>query len=200
MAGLDYKDWRNDALWLRSTKQEDKLYYDVLGLTNGAQYNLISLKFGSNFESTGTVSVQNGLPNVELRNIDGFSLFDWAKVFMQATTIHMVSSACFYLLDLLQLSTTEVHLYSRNTNIDPQLDNIRYLMTKPYVLHENYIPCRNGFHLFGGLSPFVDPAKHEVQNPGMIGKPCDCGKLTIEEGECACPNKKDKWEIKWKQA
>lgn len=195
MCSLDHRNWRNDAMWVRDKQKEDELFYNVLKLTDEFQYNFISLRFGSNFESSGTVQVQNGLPNIELTNIDGYSLFDWAKVFERATNVHMISSSNFYMLELLTLSAKEIHLYSRNTNIDPQLDNIRYLITKPMILHENYIPCRTQ-HLWGGIAPLIDENIMQEQNVELIGKTCDCKKIVLSEGKCNCPGK-NKWELKY---
>lgn len=192
MMGMDFNDWKKRAMWVRNIFREDELYYDVLRLDDGMRYNLISERFGTNSESSATVEVNNGLPNVEMKTIPGFSLFDWAMVIQRASHIHVVSSAIFYLLELLQIKA-DIHLYTRRP-LEKDFDNIRYLMTKPYVLHEERVMCRVQ-HLWDGIAPIVNEEIHVDQNVDLIGKICDCGKFVYSEGVCSCPSKK-KWEVK----
>lgn len=42
--------------------------------------------------------------------------------------------------------------------------------------------------------PVIDPEKHEVQYPELMGKPCDCRKFIWHEELCGCSIKK--WEAK----
>jgi hypothetical protein len=49
-----------------------------------------------------------------MRQIEGFSLFDWAKVLEGAKEIHTVSTSVLYILDLLE--TGPVHVYVRAPN------------------------------------------------------------------------------------
>lgn len=194
MMGMDYRDWKKNAMWERNELTEHNLYFDELGLKLNQKYNLISLKYGTDSQFSSTVEVNNGLPNIEMRTIEGFSLFDWATVIEQATYIHAVSSSIFYLLELLDTKAEQVHLYSRRPH-ETDFDNIRYLMTKNYVLHEERTMCKKQ-HLWGGTFPLVDEDIHQEQNVELIGKNCDCGKIKYLEGECSCPGKR-KWEIKY---
>lgn len=42
----------------------------------------------------------------------------------------------------------------------------------------------NPVHKWNGEIIVVDAAKQEVQYPGIVGKPCDCGKMLWDEGMC----------------
>ena len=90
----------------------------MLKLSPIQPYNLISLVFGSNFESAGTVQVNNGLPNVELRQIEGFSLFDWAKVFEKATNIEPNFDFAYYNIALLNLKIVP-------KDVEKSIENLR---------------------------------------------------------------------------
>lgn len=51
-------------------------------------------------------------------------------------------------------------------------------------------------HVIDGVEPWLDDQKFEVQHPNLIGKPCDCGRLTYSENKCnTCSG--DRWRIVW---
>ncbi len=62
------------------------------------------------------------------------------------------------------------------------------------VVVQEQRPCRGG-HRWGGVIPTVDGTIHEVQNPHLIGKRCDCGSLVYAmEDMCGCPTNRY-WKI-----
>lgn len=137
MYGLDFNMWR-DVMYERDKDHEAQLYDMLVTLgyedpTKG--YNLISPYYGSNSQFKAPIEVNNGLPNVYMSTIDGYSLFDYSTLIENATTIHAVSSSIVYLLELLSLNATEVHLYPRHMEKDTWWKNIEYLCTKNYVIH-----------------------------------------------------------------
>lgn len=135
MYGFNFQDWRN-TMYQRDMKKELFLFNNTRDLMHGREYNLISRYYGSNSQFKADIKVNNGLPNIELTSLAGYSLFDWSYIIENATEIHAVSSSIFYLLELLTLKAKEVHLYGRQA-IEPKtwVDNIEYLMTKNYILH-----------------------------------------------------------------
>lgn len=63
--------------------------------------------------------------------------------------------------------------------------------------HEKWIPC-NQFHRIDDKIPTVNGEIHQVQNPDLIGRLCDCRKCFMIEQVCSCPSVETrKWEIKW---
>ena len=68
---------------------------------------------------------------MDMRNIDGFSLYDWAMVIEGAKEIHTVSTSILYILELLKVKPV-VNLYKRfpdekdHRNYDYLLKNNKY--------------------------------------------------------------------------
>lgn len=126
--GWDYNDWKDGAMWER-TFMENKIKSQI---NNPKEYNLINTRFQSDSKGHVHICPKNGLPNLFMGNIPGYSLFDWALLIENAAEIHTVSTSLFYLLELLPL-TQPIHLYPRPN--DPKFKHIDYLFTKPYILH-----------------------------------------------------------------
>jgi|SRR6185436_10236719 len=137
----DWRTWKEHAMWNRDKEMETKL-----GIKNGiwendydrdfGEYNLVNTIFGSESQLQVPIEVNNGLLNIQMKTIEGFSLFDWAGIIEQANEIHTVSTSIIYLLELLDLKAKEVHLYTRKP-IEPTFDNISYILEKHnYILHQ----------------------------------------------------------------
>lgn len=132
--GKDWRTWKSGAMYKRDSKKESDLM-KLLGIDSSDPYNLVSTVFGSRGQHKLEISVSNDFKNIEMINIEGYSLFDWSRVIENAETIHAVSSASLYLFELLDLAAKEVHIYNR-TPVEQNLDFVRFLFTKPYILHE----------------------------------------------------------------
>lgn len=123
----DYKGWKGLAMWKRDEKREDSLY-KLLGLTN-EPYVLVNEAFGS----ASQYRVDTGITGVVMRNIPGYSLFDWAKVLENASEIHTVSTSLLYVLDILE--TGPVHVYVRRP-VERDHQNYRYLFSSPKFIYK----------------------------------------------------------------
>lgn len=132
--GKDWRTWKDGGKYQRSRQKETELCME-LGIDFSKPYNLISTTFGNRGQYKLEINVNNEYRNIELRNIPGYSLFDWSAIIENAETIHAVSSASLYLFELLTLSAKEVHIYNR-VPIEPNLDYVRFLFSKLYILHE----------------------------------------------------------------
>ena len=130
--GKDFNEWRK-LVWERDWENEEKLFTE-LGLKTGEEYNLISKTFRGNFTGKSEIEVDNGLKNIYLENLEGYSLLDWGTVIEQATNIHAVCSSINYILEMLNLCAKEVHLYLRLPD-EKDYRNIEYLLTKDYIFH-----------------------------------------------------------------
>lgn len=133
MFGKDWKRWR-ESTWVRDTEKENELFYKVLGLHDGAEYNLVNNMFRSDASGKALVNVVNGYKNIPLRNIEGFTLLDWGKVIENAMNIYTVSTSINYVIELLELKAKEIHLYCRKPE-ERNFNNIDYIFTKEYKLH-----------------------------------------------------------------
>lgn len=105
MYRIKYQDWKRDAMWKRDHAKENQLF-DLLKL-KPKEYILKNLTF----KSDQTAKSQIDIDGVEMREIPGFSLFDWAKIFENAKEIHTVSTSILYILDM--LDTCPVNVYVR---------------------------------------------------------------------------------------
>lgn len=133
--GMDWTKWKEKSGWLRDMKREQDLWY-LLGIHSGRPYNLLNTTFGSESQLNIPIVINNGLPTVHMRTIEGFSLFDWAMVIQEAAHIHTVSTSIIYLLEILPLRAKTVNIYPRKP-IEQDLRNVAYLLTShDYIIHQ----------------------------------------------------------------
>ena len=104
LLNLDWNDWNSGFLFNRNFEKENELYYNVLGLNNNSKYVLWNNMASVDIRTTNILDdLSFDYPTIKLKYIDGFSLFDWCKVFENATEIHTVHTGINYLLDRLNL-------------------------------------------------------------------------------------------------
>jgi len=132
-AGLPLETWRN-LRWERDWENEKKLFYEVLGLSDGEEYNFINKSFRYDLSGQAEINIDNGLRNVEMQPISGFTILDWGMVIENATNIHTVSTATFYMMEILNLTAKEINLYRRLPD-EKDFKNIEYLCSKNYIFH-----------------------------------------------------------------
>lgn len=132
--GMHWQDWKINAMWTRNEEREGSIW-NHLGIDQYNPYNLVNSTFGSESQLNLPISIDNSLPIVTMRTIQGFSLFDWAQVIERATCIHTVSTSIIYLLEQLTLEAKEIHIYPRRP-IEQDLKCVDYLLTSHnYTLH-----------------------------------------------------------------
>lgn len=133
MYGLDWTKWTQHAMWERNFFKEKELVADNVG-----EYNLVSMDWGSPGGKQNTVKVKypdNGLHTRRMVKINGCSLFDWATVIENATTIHFVASANIFILEMLDLKAKEIHLYPRLPD-QPHHNFYKYILKRHnYIFH-----------------------------------------------------------------
>lgn len=132
--GKDWQTWKRNAIPVRHLKKEE-LLKNFLGINANEPYNFIATQFGALAQHKAEIKISNQYKNVELNYVPGFSLFDWCGVIEGAETIHAVSSSTLYLFEILNLKASEVHIYNR-TGVEQNLDYVRFLFSRPYILHE----------------------------------------------------------------
>ena len=71
------------------------------------------------------------LPAVELRIIDGFTLFDWCKVLEKAKSVFTINTSINYLIDVLDTSYERYVIIAHNENNKSEID---YLFTTPHEM------------------------------------------------------------------
>lgn len=111
--GLDWNIWKEQAMFKRNAEKENELF-ELLGLKEGEEFNVVQKTFHSTFSKHRDIKPpDNGFKTIYVEKIDGYSLFNWAKVFENATTIHAVNSSNVYIFDLLDLKAPEIKLYKK---------------------------------------------------------------------------------------
>lgn len=130
----NWQMWRRDAMPKRNATREKELRKE-LGISNGMKYNFVQTRFGNRGQFHLPITKKNDYPDIEMRINDGFSLFDYMGVIESAESIFAVSSGTLYLFEILDLKASEIHIYNR-TPIEKNLDYVRFLFTKDYILHE----------------------------------------------------------------
>ena len=133
MYSLDWTTWKRAARWNRHYGKEKDLIA-FLGIQPGEEYNLINQRYGGQHRVVD-INVNNGLRNIYMTDVIGFSVFDWASVIERAANLHMVSTSTLYMTEVLELSCKENHLYTRNP-VEQNLDYVSYILSKEYILHE----------------------------------------------------------------
>lgn len=136
MVGLDYKNWKEAAKFKKCGVRECKLYYEIYGLEIEEKYNLINPIFRNDASKKISISPNNGLKDVVMEFHDGYSLFDHALLIERAENIYVANSSIFYLLELLDLSAKEVHIYER-TGDEIGFPHVDYFFSKNYILHQS---------------------------------------------------------------
>lgn len=114
--GQDYNGWQEHFKWKRNTEKENKLYYEVLNLSDNDDYSLVSNVWGTpptnNFRevpTSGTYKI------VSIEMLENFTPFDWAKVIENAKEISIVDTSFNYLMEKLELKAEKLYLTSRFT-------------------------------------------------------------------------------------
>lgn len=128
--GVDWRQWRDKAEWKRTAGNERLL---AQLFTSSEPYAVISDVYQTDFRAKANIPDSvTPLRIVKMGPLPGFSLFDWRLVLEQASEIHAVSSASLYIFEMLDLKCP-IHLYPRAT--DPTFEHVRFLFSKPYILH-----------------------------------------------------------------
>ena len=131
MLGIDLEQWRT-LTWMRHRYKEEELK-NRLGITG--EYNLVNMNFHTFKSKRREIKVNNGLRNVEMTFINGYTLLDWASIIESATTIHTVSTSILYMIETSKTSARELHIYSRNVNGD-DFKQVDYLFGKKWIIHK----------------------------------------------------------------
>ena len=132
MLGMDCEGWQDCFLFERNLDKENDLYYNVLGLKDDSEYAFVSNLYNTEVRDSKFIShEQFDIPVVELRVVDGFTIFDWSKVLEKAKKIYTVNTAINYLIDVLDTSYDEYVIYAHSEQNKTEID---YLFRKPHTM------------------------------------------------------------------
>ena len=130
---LDCMDWAKGFQFNRNLEKEDDLYYNVLGLKDDSEYIFVNRYSNTeNRRFDGLDYLKFNLPTVELEIKQGYTLFDWCKVFENAQEIHTVHTSLNYLIDKLDIKCKKYLMYQGNHHPD-----VKYI---PFSKNPTFIP------------------------------------------------------------
>lgn len=102
LVGLDHRDWADYFKFNRNKEREDQLYYMVLGLKNDSEYVYVNDITNTDLRKTSSMADKSyDYPVIENKIYDGFSLFDWIKVWENAKEIHTQPTAMCFIMDVI---------------------------------------------------------------------------------------------------
>lgn len=102
LVGFDHTDWGNYFKFNRKKDKEDELYYDVLGLKDDSEYSYVNDIVHTDIRKTGRLgNIEYEYPVVDNRIVEGFTLFDWSKVLINAKEIHTIPTAVCFIVDVI---------------------------------------------------------------------------------------------------
>ena len=131
MLGLDHSDWKDYFKFDRKLEKENDLYYNVLGLKDDSEFVFINNLYNENRNCELLSSENYDLPVVELQYIEGFTLFDWCKVFEKAKSVYTINTSLNYIIDVLDTSYDEYVIIAHNERNVKEID---YLFSTPHKL------------------------------------------------------------------
>lgn len=128
MVNISLDEW-SKLSWKRDLIKEDQLYYDVLGLSDNEEYNLIN----ESFSMTKKINIDcnNGLKNIKFDIIDGFNVLDWYKVISNSKNIHTVGTSIIFIIEVIPTNKLcDYFLYARRPD-ETDCNYYNYLLKKP---------------------------------------------------------------------
>ena len=105
-----------------------------LGITQNSIYTFVNKRDASNEKRRIETEETGELPIIEMENIEGYSLFDWTSVILNATEIHTVSTSLLFMFEMLPI-TCPIHLYVRKP-MEKDFSFVDYIFTRDYILHD----------------------------------------------------------------
>ena len=132
MLGLDHSDWKDYFKFERNFDKEDDLYYNVLDLKDDSEFVFINNLYITDIRDCELLSPENyDLPVVELKIMDGFTLFDWCKVLEKAKSVFTINTSINYLIDVLDTSYEKYVIIAHGEQNKREID---YLFSTPHEM------------------------------------------------------------------
>lgn len=119
---IDWSDWSDYLKIERNTQKENLLYYEILGLKEDEEYVFVNTMYGvgQTITKVNTSIINKNLKIVELKFLEGFTLFDWSKVIEKSLEIHTADTSINYLIEVIKLKTKILKLHPRNVDHTPK--------------------------------------------------------------------------------
>jgi len=109
VSDVDYNDWQKYVKINRNIETEYKLFYDILGLSDGEKYTLINEKSSSEHISINDAPGKNMLINLIFLP----SFFDWIMVIKNASRIITIDTSICYLAEVYCSKNIDCYIINR---------------------------------------------------------------------------------------
>jgi hypothetical protein len=134
LLNADLELWRSIS-FNRNQEKENQLKKH-LNISPEDKFIFVNNNFaGPEYNYKVDIQLQTNLKIIYQEYIDGFTLLDWCGILEQASEIHTVSTAIFFVIEALKLEKTPLHLYPRKP-IDKDLSPIKTLINNKWICHE----------------------------------------------------------------
>ena len=129
---INHTDWRSGFTFDRKFDKEEDLYYNVLGLKDDSEFVFINNLYNTDVRDSELLSPENyDLPVVELKIMEGFTLFDWCKVLEKAKSVFTINTSINYLIDVLDTSYERYVIIAHSEQNKREID---YLFSTPHEM------------------------------------------------------------------
>ena len=126
--------WR--TISFNRNKEKENQLKQYLNITPDEKFIFVNNNFaGPEFNYKVDIKPQTDLKIIYQEYVKGFTLLDWCGVIEQASEIHTVSTALFFVIEALNLEKTPLHLYPRKP-LDRDLSPIKSLINNKWICHE----------------------------------------------------------------
>jgi hypothetical protein len=122
--GIDWSDWKDYVRFVPNLEKTKKLE-KIIGVPEG-DYIFKNNTFSSPHVGLKHINIDlesNSLPVVELKMVDGFNLFDWIPIILNAKQVHTVDTGFCFILEV-ESKDQELFMYERQPNIFPHIQGI----------------------------------------------------------------------------
>ena len=130
IVGLSHEDWVDYFNFKRNKDKEDYLFYNILNLKDNEEFILVNRHYSS---PPNTLFQELNFPlnvrSVEMKILEGFSVFDWCKVIEKASGIYTTDTCIILFLEKLNLKASVVEIMSRRPGYWGEID---YIIKKPF--------------------------------------------------------------------
>ena len=115
-ASNEASNWSEYFNWNRNIEKENELYYNVLNLKDDEQYIFINQNFVTPPRTIKfPIDVDTSdMKVVNMDYIDGYNVFDWAKVIEKASGIVTIDTCIQYMIEKLDMQSEFYYCYLRN--------------------------------------------------------------------------------------
>jgi hypothetical protein len=112
---LDSKIWKENFEWKRDFQKEDELFNNILCLSEDETYILVNQNFVTPPRTIKfPIDIDTEHKIIPMNYIEGYTVFDWAKVIENASGIITIDTCIQYMIDKLNTKAEFYYCYLRN--------------------------------------------------------------------------------------